>query len=171
MNLNWIGSIRISVLISLWIIIAFILWNRIVREMMEDQFMISICIVVKGMRNGRLSSPIASFPDLSILWLYLIGSYKPVYSPHCHLHFLSHRDTTYPIESNGFSLLTNVRNTNPCCSPTIFRIYHERAVDPSLSSSPLEWCGRSPAWEVSVRSSSSTIGRPLYPTKHAKTHR
>ena len=42
------------------------------------------------------------------------------------------------------------------CVPTIFRINRERAVDPSLSS-PLEWCGRSPAWEMSVRSSSSTL--------------
>ena len=86
--------------------------------------------------------PMASFSDQSILWLYLIGSYKPVYSPHCHLYFLSHRDTIYPIESNRFSLLTNARDTNPCCSPTIFRINREReerAVDPSLFSSPLEW--------------------------------
>ena len=43
------------------------------------------------------------------------------------------------------------------CVPTIFRINRERAVDPSLSSSPLEWCGRSPAWEVSVRSSPTTL--------------
>ena len=148
---------RMTVFISSWIIIAFILWNRTVLEMMEDQVMISICMVVKGMRNGLLISPIASFPDPSILWLYLIGSYKPVYSPHCHLHFLSHPVATYPIESNGFSLLTNARDTNPCCSPTIFRINRGRAVDPSLSSSPLEWCGRSPAWEVSVRSSPTTL--------------
>ena len=148
---------RMTVFISSWIIIAFILWNRTVLEMMEDQVMISICMVVKGMRNGLLISPIASFPDPSILWLYLIGSYKPVYSPHCHLHFLSHPVATYPIESNGFSLLTNSRDTNPCCSLTIFRIYHERAVDPSLSSSPLEWCGRSQTWEVSVRSSPTTL--------------
>ena len=76
---------------------------------------------------------------------------------YCHLHFLSHPDTIYPIESNCFSLLTNVRNTNPCCSLTIFRINRERAVDPSLFSSPLEWWGRSPAWEVSVRSSPTTL--------------
>ena len=43
---------RMTVFISLWIIIAFILWNRTVLEMMEDQVMISICIVMKGMRNG-----------------------------------------------------------------------------------------------------------------------
>ena len=86
--------------------------------------------------------PVASFPDQSILWLYLMGSYKPVYSPHCHLHFLSHPDTTYPIELNRVSLLINSRDTNPCCSPTIFRINREReerVVDPSLFSSPLEW--------------------------------
>ena len=66
--------IRIPVRISSWIISVLILRHRTVREMMEDQFMISICIVVKGMRNGLLISPIASFPDPSILWLYLIGS-------------------------------------------------------------------------------------------------
>ena len=43
------------------------------------------------------------------------------------------------------------------CVPTIFRINRERAVDSSLSSSPLEWWGRSPAWEVSVRSSPTTL--------------
>ena len=111
----------------------------------------------KGMRNGLWSSPIASFPDPSILWPYLMGSYKPVYSPHYHLHFLSHRDTIYPIELNRVSLLTNDRDTNPCCSLTIFRIYHERAVDPSLSSSPFEYWGRSQTWEVSVRSSPTTL--------------
>ena len=141
MHFTELVPIRISVLITSWITPILILRHRIVREMMEDQFMISICIVMKGMRNGLLSNPIASFPDQSILWLYLIGSYKPVYSPHCHLHFLSHRDTTYPIESNGFSLLNNVRNTNPCCSPTIFQINRgreERALDLSLFSSPFE---------------------------------
>ena len=66
--------IRIPVRISSWIISVLILRHRTVREMMEDQFMISICMVVKGMRNGLLISPIASFPDPSILWLYLIGS-------------------------------------------------------------------------------------------------
>ena len=155
--LTGLVPIRIPVLISSWIIPTLILRHRIVLEMMEDQVMISICMVMKGMRNGLLSSPIASFPDPSILWLYLIGSYKPVYSLHCHLHFLSHPVATYPIESNGFSLLTNVRNTNPCCSLTIFRINHERAVDLSLFSSPFEWWGRSPAWEVSVRSSPTTL--------------
>ena len=46
------------------------------------------------------------------------------------------------------------------CVPTIFRINREReerAVGPSLFSSPLEWWGRSPAWEVSVRSSPTTL--------------
>ena len=158
--LTGLVPIRIPVLITSWITPILILRHRTVREMMEDQFMISICMVMKGMRNGLWSSPMASFPDQPILWLYLIGSYKPVNSPHCHLHFLSHPDTTYPIESNRFSLLTNARNTNPCCSPTIFRINRgreERAVDPSLFSSPFEWWGRSPAWEVSVRSSPTTL--------------
>ena len=49
MNLNWIGSIRISVLISSWITPILTLRHRIVREMMEDQVMISICMVMKGM--------------------------------------------------------------------------------------------------------------------------
>ena len=43
------------------------------------------------------------------------------------------------------------------CVPTIFRINREQAVDLSLFSSPLEWWGRSPAWEVSVRSSPTTL--------------
>ena len=41
--------IRIPVLISLWIIPILILWNRTVQEMMEDQVMISTCMVMKGM--------------------------------------------------------------------------------------------------------------------------
>ena len=49
MNFNWIGSIRIPVLITSWIIPTLILKHRIVWEMMEDQVMISICIVMKGM--------------------------------------------------------------------------------------------------------------------------
>ena len=158
--LTGLVPIRISVLITSWITSTLILRHWIVQEMMEDQVMISICMDMKGMRNGSWSSPIVSDPDPSILWLYLIGSYKPVYSSHCHLHFLSHPDTTYPIESNCFSLLTNAHDTNPCCSPTIFRINREReerAVDLSLFSSPLEWWGRSPAWEMSVRSSPTTL--------------
>ena len=143
MHFTELVPLRISVLITLWIISVLILRHRTVREMMEDQFMISICMDMKGMWNGLWSSPIASFPDPSILWLYPIGSYKPVYSPHCHLHFLSHPVATYPIELNRVSLLINARDTNPCCSPTIFRIYRERAVDPSLFSSPFEWWGRS----------------------------
>ena len=151
--------LRIPVRISSWIISVLILRHRTVREMMEDQVMISICMDMKGMRNGLWSHPVASFPDPSILWLYLMGSYKPVNSPHCHLHFLSHPVATYPIELNRVSLLTNSRDTNPCCSPTIFRINREReerAVDPSLSS-PLEYWGRSQTWEVSVRSSPTTL--------------
>ena len=66
--------LHIPVRISLWIISVLILRHRIVQEMMGDQVMISIYMDMKGMRNGLLSSPIASFPDPSILWLYLIGS-------------------------------------------------------------------------------------------------
>ena len=107
----------------------------------------------------------ASFPNPSILWLYLIGSYKPVYSPHCHLHFLSHRDTTYPIESNRFSLLTNVRNTNPCCSPTIFRINRERGA--SSRSVTFFFATRVVREKSSVGSecaqlTNHSVGRPMY---------
>ena len=70
--LTGLVPIRISVLISSWITPILTLRHRIVREMMEDQVMILICIVVKGMWNGLWSSPIASFPDQSILWLYLM---------------------------------------------------------------------------------------------------
>ena len=54
--------IRIPVLITLWIIPTLILRPRIVRERMEDQVMISICIVVKGMRNGYLTILWHPFP-------------------------------------------------------------------------------------------------------------
>ena len=54
--------IHIPVLITLWIIPTLILRHRIVREMMEDQVMISICIVVKGMRNGYLTILWHPFP-------------------------------------------------------------------------------------------------------------
>ena len=64
--------LRIPVRISSWITPILILRHRIVQEMMEDQVMISICMVMKGMRNGLLSSPVASFPDPSILLLYLM---------------------------------------------------------------------------------------------------
>ena len=86
MNLNWIGSIRIPVRITSCIIPILILKHRIVQEMMEDQFMISICMDMKGMWNGLLSHPMASFPDPSILLLYLM--YHRVHTTHpsfpCH---------------------------------------------------------------------------------------
>ena len=44
--------IRIPVLITFWIISVLILMHRIVQEMMEDQFMILIYMIMKGMRNG-----------------------------------------------------------------------------------------------------------------------
>ena len=62
MNLNWIGSIRIPVRITSCIIPILILKHRIVREMMEDQFMISICMVMKGMRNGYEAILLHPFP-------------------------------------------------------------------------------------------------------------
>ena len=70
--LTGLVPIRISVLITSWIIPILILMHRTVQEMMEDQVMISICMVMKGMWNGLWSSPIASFPDQPILWLYLM---------------------------------------------------------------------------------------------------
>ena len=70
--LTGLVPIRISVLISSWITPILILRHRIVQKMMEDQVMILICMVMKGMRNGLWSSPIASFPDQPILWLYLM---------------------------------------------------------------------------------------------------
>ena len=50
--LTGLDPIRISVLITSWIISVLILRDRVVQEMMEDQVMISICMVMKGMRNG-----------------------------------------------------------------------------------------------------------------------
>ena len=52
MHFTELVPIRISVLITSWITPILILRHRIVREMMEDQVMISICMVMKGMRNG-----------------------------------------------------------------------------------------------------------------------
>ena len=49
MQFTELVPLRISVLISLWITPTLILRHRIVREMMEDQVMISICMVMKGM--------------------------------------------------------------------------------------------------------------------------
>ena len=43
-------------------------------EMMDDQVMISICMDMKGMRNGYEAILWHPFPIRSILWLYLIGS-------------------------------------------------------------------------------------------------
>ena len=42
---------RMTVFISSWIIPTLILKHRTVLEMMEDQFMISICMDMKGMQN------------------------------------------------------------------------------------------------------------------------
>ena len=70
MNLNWIGSIRISVLISSWITPTLILKHRIVRGMMEDQVMISICMVMKGMRNGYEAVLLHPFP-ISLFYGYI----------------------------------------------------------------------------------------------------
>ena len=49
MHFTELVPLRISVLITSLIIPILILKHRIVREMMEDQVMISICMVMKGM--------------------------------------------------------------------------------------------------------------------------
>ena len=51
MHFTGLVPIRIPVRISSWIIPILILMHRIVQEMMEDQVMISICMVMKGMQN------------------------------------------------------------------------------------------------------------------------
>ena len=50
--LTGLVPIRISVLITSWITPILTLRHWIVQEMMEDQVMISICMVMKGMWNG-----------------------------------------------------------------------------------------------------------------------
>ena len=62
--------IRIPILITLWITPTLILRHRIVQEMMEDQFMISICMVMKGMRNGYLTILWHPFPT-SLFYGYI----------------------------------------------------------------------------------------------------
>ena len=52
MHFTGLVPLRIPVLITSWIISVLILMHRIVQEMMEDQVIISICMVMKGMRNG-----------------------------------------------------------------------------------------------------------------------
>ena len=49
MQFTELVPLRISVLITSWITPILILRHRIVREMMEDQVMISICMDMKGM--------------------------------------------------------------------------------------------------------------------------
>ena len=60
--LTGLVPIRISALITSWIIPILILRHRIVREMMEDQVMISICMVMKGMWNEYLAILWHPFP-------------------------------------------------------------------------------------------------------------
>ena len=60
--LTGLVPIRISVLISSWITPLLTLRHRIVREMMEDQVMISICMVMKGMWNGYEAILLHPFP-------------------------------------------------------------------------------------------------------------
>ena len=87
--LTGLVPLRISVRISLWIIIAFILWNRTVREMMEDQVMISIYMVMKGMWNGYLAILLHPFP-INLFYGYIswiIVLTRPTHPSHaipCH---------------------------------------------------------------------------------------
>ena len=60
--LTGLVPIRISVLITSWITPILTLRHRIVQKMMEDQFMISICMVMKGMRNGYVAVLLHPFP-------------------------------------------------------------------------------------------------------------
>ena len=60
--LTGLVPIRIPVLITSWITPTLILRHRTVQEMMEDQVMILICIVVKGMRNRYLAILLHPFP-------------------------------------------------------------------------------------------------------------
>ena len=69
--LTGLVPIRISVLITSWITPILTLRHRIVQEMMEDQVMISICMVMKGMRNGYEAVLLHPFPT-SLFWLYLM---------------------------------------------------------------------------------------------------
>ena len=70
MHFTELVPLRISVLITLWIISVLILRHRTVREMMEDQFMISICMVMKGMRNGYEAILWHPFP-ISLFYGYI----------------------------------------------------------------------------------------------------
>ena len=60
--LTGLVPIRISVLITSWIVSILSLRHRIVQEMMEDQVMILICMVMKGMRNGYEAVLLHPFP-------------------------------------------------------------------------------------------------------------
>ena len=60
--LTGLVPIHIPVLITSWITPILILRHRIVREMMEDQVMISICMVMKGMWNGYEAILLHPFP-------------------------------------------------------------------------------------------------------------
>ena len=157
--LTGLVPIRISVLISLWITPILTLRHRIVQKMMEDQVMILICMVMKGMWNGYLAILWHPFP-ISLFYCYIswiIVLTRPTSLLHaipCHPF-----SNPPPIPSSSPTVSVSMpefRYLLPYV-PTIFRINRERAVGPSLFSSPLEWWGRSPAWEVSVRSSPTTL--------------
>ena len=68
--LTGLVPIRISALITSWITPILILKHRIVREMMEDQVMISICMVMKGMWNGYEAILLHPFP-ISLVYGYI----------------------------------------------------------------------------------------------------
>ena len=62
MHFTGLVPIHIPVRISSWITPTLILRHRTVLEMMDDQVMISICMVMKGMRNGYEAVLLHPFP-------------------------------------------------------------------------------------------------------------
>ena len=146
--LTGLVPIHIPVLITSWIIPTLILMHRIVQEMIEDQVMISICMVMKGMWNGYEAILLHPFP-ISLFYGYIswiIALTRPNHPLHAiPCHPFSSPATDPILITDRFSKHAWVQVSLPCI-PTIFRINRERekrAVDLSLFSSPLEWCGRS----------------------------
>ena len=141
MHFTGLVPLHIPVLITSWIIPILILRHRIVREMMEDQVMILICMVMKGMRNGYEAILWHPFP-IRLFYGYIswiIALTRPASLLHaipCHPF-----SNPPPIPSSSPTVsvsMPDLKYLLPCV-PTIFRINRERAVDLSLFSSPLEW--------------------------------
>ena len=86
MNYTGLVPLLIPVRISSWIIPILILRHRTVREMMEDQVIISICMDMKGMRNRYLAILLHPFPIrlfyCSISWIIVLT--RPNHPLPCH---------------------------------------------------------------------------------------